>query len=118
VRSAIGRYAREEVRQEFLRNSGNARERLLAQFDRLCAAADAKKGGESDPEPDDRVHGSEPPVIESRPQTTPEAPNGRNGQLVEPTRNDSLYTNPVIQDEPQSDRRPLSVQYRHLMQRY
>ena len=129
---------RQEVRQEFLRGSEDAGERLIAEIDRLAeinrqAEEEALRRSMDedtwDPGPMPRLlppvrapkseaRKSEPPVIEPEPQPTPEAPNGRSGQLVEPAPSGSLYANPMIRDEPQPDRRPLSVQYRHLIRRW
>jgi hypothetical protein len=129
---------RQEVRQEIRRDGEDYRERLIKEIERHAAIhrqereAALRRSMDEDtwdpgpmpqllppvraPRPEARE--SEPPVIEAGPQPWPEASSGRNGQVVEPTRRGSLYTNPMIRDEPQPDRRPLSVQYRHLIRGY
>jgi hypothetical protein len=129
---------RQEVRQEFLGDSEDARERLIEELKRRAAARRQERekalhrSMDEDtwdpgpmpqlpppvraPKPEARK--SEPPVIEAGPQPRPEAPSGRNGQLGDPNASGSLYTEPMIQNEPRPDRRPLSVQYRDLIRRY
>jgi hypothetical protein len=126
---------REEVRQEFLRGSENYREWLIVErHTAICRQKREAALGRSmdedtwDPGPMPQllppVRAPKPeavksePVIEVGPQPRPEPPSGRNGQLVEPMPSGSLFTDPKIQNEQQPDRRPLSVQYRHLIRRW